>query len=121
MTVLMLLCFVVTLVPLALVVMTVLQKGLHVMGLDFLTKDIPTQTRQPGPGMGPAIVGTLVITATATAMAVPLGILGAVYLHEYGATGRFAGLVRFMSNVMTGVPSIVMGLFIYICTRCGSG
>jgi phosphate transport system permease protein len=46
-------------------------------------------------------------------MAVPLGILGAVYLHEYGGTTRLARVVRFMSYVMTGVPSIVMGLFIY--------
>lgn len=114
MTVLMFLCFVVTLVPLTLVLFTVLQKGLHVMGWDFLTEEIPVQTRKAGPGMGPAIVGTLVITATATAMAVPLGILGAVYLHEYGGKRRFASVVRFMANVMTGVPSIVMGLFIYI-------
>ena len=46
-------------------------------------------------------------------MAVPLGILGAVYLHEYGGKGRLAALIRFMTDVMTGVPSIVMGLFIY--------
>ena len=47
-------------------------------------------------------------------MAVPLGILGAVYLNEYGGTSAFAQLLRFMTDVMTGVPSIVMGLFIYI-------
>ena len=50
-------------------------------------------------------------TGCATLMAVPLGVLGAVYLQEYGKTNRFARLVRFMSTVMTGVPSIVMGLF----------
>ena len=61
----------------------------------------------------PAIVGTLLITAGATVMAVPLGVLGAVYLNEYGGDGRLARLIRFMSDVMTGVPSIVMGLFIY--------
>ena len=63
--------------------------------------------------MGPAIVGTIVITGTATLMAVPLGILGAIYLHEYGKTGRLAPVLRFFADVMTGVPSIVMGLFIY--------
>ena len=47
-------------------------------------------------------------------IAVPLGILGAVYLHEYGKTSAFARLVRFMAMVMTGVPSIVMGLFVYV-------
>jgi phosphate transport system permease protein len=64
--------------------------------------------------MKPAIIGTLVITGGATAMAVPLGILGAIYLNEYGQRGRLARLIRFLAEIMTGVPSIVMGLFIYI-------
>jgi phosphate transport system permease protein len=64
--------------------------------------------------MGPAIVGTIVITLAAALVAVPLGILGAIYLHEYGAGSRSAKLVRFLANVMTGVPSIVMGLFVYV-------
>jgi phosphate transport system permease protein len=81
---------------------------------DFFTKPIPVVSRRPGPGMGPAILGTLLVTGGATLIAVPLGVLGAIYLHEYGANDRFARLVRFMSMVMTGVPSIVMGLFVYI-------
>jgi phosphate transport system permease protein len=64
-------------------------------------------------GIGPAIIGTLEITALATVMAVPLGVLGAIYLNEYGGTGPLARLIGFMSDVMTGVPSIVMGLFIF--------
>jgi len=64
-------------------------------------------------GMGPAVLGTLEITALATVMAVPLGILGAVYINEYGGRGPLAALVRFLADVMTGVPSIVMGLFIF--------
>jgi phosphate transport system permease protein len=63
--------------------------------------------------MGPAIVGTLLITGLATLIAVPLGILGAVYIVEYGADNRLARVIRFMGDVMAGVPSIVMGLFIY--------
>jgi phosphate transport system permease protein len=54
------------------------------------------------------------VTSAATAIAVPLGILGAVFLHEYGGTSAFARLVRFMATVMTGVPSVVMGLFVYL-------
>ncbi|MGE0869624.1 MAG: phosphate ABC transporter permease PstA [Kofleriaceae bacterium] len=81
---------------------------------DFFIKDIPVVSRRAGPGMGPAIVGTLLVTGGATLIAVPVGILGAVYLHEYGGASRFARLVRFMATVMTGVPSIVMGLFIYL-------
>jgi len=80
----------------------------------FFTKEIPVVSRRPGPGMGPAILGTLLVTGGATLIAVPLGILGAVYLHEYGGKSRFARLVRFMAMVMTGVPSIVMGLFVYV-------
>lgn len=71
-------------------------------------------SRRPGPGMGPAILGTLLVTGAATLIAVPLGVLGAIYLHEYGGTRRFASAVRFLATVMTGVPSIVMGLFVYV-------
>ncbi|MDQ1567825.1 MAG: phosphate transport system permease protein [Actinomycetota bacterium] len=104
---------VVAAIPLVAIVFYVLKKGSGVISVDFLTKDIPILTRSVGPGMGPAIVGTLLITGTATLMAVPLGILAAVYLNEYGKTNRLATVIRTMSDVMTGVPSIVMGLFIY--------
>ena len=82
------------------------------MSWGFFTDDIPP-VRRTGPGMGPAIVGTIVITGDGHADGVPLGILGAVYLHEYGKTGRLAAVLRFIADVMTGVPSIIMGLFIY--------
>ncbi|HEV7534541.1 MAG TPA: phosphate ABC transporter permease PstA, partial [Acidimicrobiia bacterium] len=101
------------LVPLAAIVYYVLHKGLSVMSWDFLTEPIPILSRSVGGGMGPAIVGTLIITGTATLMAVPLGILAAVYLNEYGKKSRLATTIRTMADVMTGVPSIVMGLFIY--------
>jgi phosphate transport system permease protein len=100
-------------VPLVAIVFYVVRKGGSVISVDFLTKDIPILSRSVGPGMGPAIVGTLVITGTATLMAVPLGILAAVYLNEYGKKNRLATIIRTMADVMTGVPSIVMGLFIY--------
>jgi phosphate transport system permease protein len=108
----MVLAVVAILVPLASVIVSVLGKGLKLFGWSFLTKSIPRQ-RALGPGMGPAVIGTIVITGGAAILALPLGILGAIYLHEYGGTGRVARLVRFLSYVMTGVPSIVMGLFIY--------
>ncbi len=81
---------------------------------DFFVKEIPVIARRAGPGMGPAILGTLLVTGAATLIAVPLGVMGAIYLHEYGVKNRFSRLVRFMATVMTGVPSIVMGLFIYV-------
>jgi phosphate transport system permease protein len=100
-------------VPLLLVIVYVAQKGLQVMSVDFLTKPIPITSRRPGPGMGPAIVGTVVTTGAATLFAVPLGVLAAIYLNEYGRRRRMANAIRFLSDVMAGVPSIVMGLFVY--------
>ena len=110
-TVLMGVSIVVVMVPLVFVLVTVVAKGLSVISIDFLTADIPP-VRREGPGMGPAVVGTIVITGMATLMAVPLGIMGAIYLNEYGAVGRLPKLLRFLADVMTGVPSIIMGLFI---------
>ena len=106
------LAFVVALVPLVALVWYVTKQGLKVFSWAFLTEDLPFSTRSVGGGMGPAVVGTIVITLGATAMAVPLGVLGGIYLNEYGR-GRFAGLVRFLAEILTGVPSIVMGLFVY--------
>ena len=103
--------------PLVAVILVVFSRGLRVVAHGFpafFVDEIPIVGRKPGPGMGPAIVGTLLVTGAATLVAVPLGVLGAVYLHEYGKTNRFSRVVRFMSNVMTGVPSIVMGLFVYV-------
>jgi phosphate transport system permease protein len=117
MEVLMFVAFLIILVPLVFVLGTVVQKGAGIVFRDFpswFTHTIPIRTRIEGPGMGPAIIGTLLVTATAAVLAIPLGILGAVYLHEYGKQSRPARLVRFLSTVMTGVPSIVMGLFIYV-------
>ena len=64
--------------------------------------------------MGPAIVGTIVITAAAAADRRSARLLGAIYLHEYGKQRGRARVVRFLATVMTGVPSIVMGLFVYM-------
>ena len=100
-------------VPLAFVVTYVIQKGAGIVDWNFLIDDIPISSRLPGPGMGPAVLGTLLTTGAATALAVPLGVLAAVYLNEYGGKGRLASTIRFLSDVMAGVPSIVMGLFIY--------
>ena len=113
----MLAAFVLISLPLLAIVWALFSKGASVAFAsfpDFFTKEIPIVSRRPGPGMGPAIIGTLMVTGGATLIAVPLGILGAVYLHEYGRMSKFARLVRFMAMVMTGVPSIVMGLFVYV-------
>jgi phosphate transport system permease protein len=74
----------------------------------FLTDTLPAQVRRARGGIGPAVAGTLVITGVATLLAVPLGILAAVYLHEYGGANPIARIVRFLSNVMAGVPTCLM-------------
>lgn len=104
-------------IPLALVVYEVVSRGAGAaFGRfpAFFVDEIPLVSRRAGPGMGPAILGTLLVTGGATLLAVPLGLLGAIYVHEYGRGSRFAGVVKFVAQVMTGVPSIVMGLFVYV-------
>lgn len=113
-TALMVLAAVLMAIPLGLVVWTVVSRGVSAISWSFLTSAIPPQVAPAGVGgIGPAVLGTLEITGMATLMTVPLGVLGAIYLNEYGGRGPLARLVRFMTDVMTGVPSIVMGLFIF--------
>jgi phosphate transport system permease protein len=114
-TTLMVLAFVIVLIPLGFVLYTVIAKGASTISWSFLTgSPIPPNVVPVGiGGMWPAIYGTLVITGLAAVIAVPLGVLGAIYVNEYGGRGALAQVVRFMSDVMTGVPSIVMGLFIF--------
>jgi phosphate transport system permease protein len=109
--------FITITIPLIAILYSLLSRGAAIASNDFpafFTETIPMVSRRAGPGMGPAILGTLLCTGGATLIAVPLGIMGAVYLHEYGRVSKFARIVRFMAMVMTGVPSIVMGLFVYV-------
>ncbi len=64
-------------------------------------------------GIGPAIVGTLIITSIASLISIPIGIGGGIYLAEYSKGGLFARFVRFGTNVLSGIPSIIAGVFIY--------
>jgi len=114
-TTLMWVAFVFALIPLGFVLYTVIAKGASAISWQFLTgSPIPPNVLPIGVGgMGPAVLGTIEITALAALMAVPLGILGAIYVNEYGGNRPLARVVRFMADVMTGVPSIVMGLFIF--------
>ena len=104
----------IALVPLGLILYYLLRKGLGAWNWHFFTTD-PTGSFLGDPGgIRSAIVGTVVIVALAALMAVPLGVGVALYLTEFGRDGRLARGVRFLIDVMTGVPSIVFGLFIYI-------
>ncbi len=105
---------VLALLPLFAIVYYLLLKGLGAWSVDFFTTD-PTGRflGEPG-GIRSAIVGTLIMVGLASLFAIPLGIAVALYLVEYGKRSFFANTVRYFVDVMTGVPSIVFGLFIYI-------
>jgi phosphate transport system permease protein len=115
----------IALVPLLLILYYLLQKGLGSWNGKFFTTDpnlnqcFPHVPGAPPPppcsigGIRSAILGTVEIVALATLIAVPTGIGVALYLTEYGKQSRFASGVRYFVDVMTGVPSIVFGLFIY--------
>ena len=104
----------VALVPLVLVVYYLVQKGAGALSGSFFTSDPSGRFLGDPGGIRSAIVGTVLIVALASAIAVPLGIGVALYLVEYGKKSAFANVVRYFVDVMTGVPSIVFGLFIYI-------
>jgi phosphate transport system permease protein len=99
-------------VILAWILVVVMKEGLAAFNLDFFTK-LPTPPMTPGGGLANAILGTLVLTVLATLLAVPLGLLGGVYLAEFGQGSRLADNTRFSANVLIGIPSIIIGIFAY--------
>jgi phosphate transport system permease protein len=103
---------VLAILPLASVVWTLVSKGVARLDANFFNTSMNNiGARDPEGGAYHAIIGTLEQVGIATLMSVPLGVLGAIYLVEYGR-GKFATTVRFFVDVMTGIPSIVAGLFI---------
>ena len=104
--------FVVVLMPLISVVWTVVERGSNRFDWDFYSSTMRGVVGEGGGGYH-AIVGTVVITALTTLFAVPFGLFTAIYLVEYSNGGRFARAVTALVDVMTGIPSIVAGLFAY--------
>jgi phosphate transport system permease protein len=112
------------LVPLALIVYYLLVKGLSSWSWDFFTTD-PTgntffKTSNIG-GIESAILGTIEMVALASLISIPIGVGVAIWLVEYGRSSWFAQTVRFFVDVLTGVPSIIFGLFVYIVLIVGTG
>src|SRR3954454_8388714 len=104
----------VALVPLVLILWYLVKKGIGSWSGGFFTTDPNGNFLGDPGGVKSAILGTIEMVALAMAMSVPLGIGVALYLTEYGREGRFGKAVRYFVDVMTGVPSIVFGLFVYI-------
>lgn len=99
-------------VPLASILVVVVTNGLGAMSWEFLTTTQPLSFRQEGGGFLHGLVGTAMMLGIAILIAVPLGIAAAVFLTEY-PEHRLTRPVRFFTDVMTGVPSIFVGLFVY--------
>lgn len=98
-------------VPLVVVLAFVLLQGLPALNLDLLTQS-PVPAGQPGGGVAPAVVGTLIMVGLGTLVGAPVAVLAGIYIREY-AGGRGATLIRFLIDVLAGVPTIAIGLFAY--------
>lgn len=103
---------VLALIPLFAVLGYVAINGASAINLDFFT-NLPKPLGQPGGGMANAIVGTLTMVGIGSLIGIPVGILTAIYLSEYDRTSWFSTSVRFMTDVLTGIPSIIIGIFVY--------
>lgn len=99
------------LLPLAMILFFVVSQGIRALNVDFFTH-MPTPVGESGGGMMNAIVGTLMLTALGSLLAIPIGILSGVYMSEYAGT-RLASSIRFAADTLNGVPSIVIGVFAY--------
>lgn len=100
------------LVPLFSIVLLVLAKGLPLLTPSVFT-ELPPAAGMVGGGFGNAVIGTAIMVAIALAIAAPLGILGAVYVNEYNPYGALSNAVRFVAKLLTGIPSIICGVFAY--------
>ncbi len=106
------LCALVAIAPLFLVLYFLISEGASALDLNFFTQ-LPKPTGELGGGMANAIVGTIELLFMAAVVGVPIGVLGGIYLAEYG-TEKANTYIRFTADVLNGVPSIVWGMVIYL-------
>lgn len=111
MTLLMVAATVAVLVPLGLIFFHILKMGLSSLSLDFFTH-IPAPTGEPGGGMANGMLGSLIMIGGASVIGLPVGILGAIYLAEFGGS-RASTAIRFAADVLSGTPSIITGMVAY--------
>jgi phosphate transport system permease protein len=115
---------VIALIPLVLIVYYLLRKGLGALSWSFFSTDPTGNTFFKSSSIGgiqSAILGTIEIVALASVISIPIGLGVAIWLVEYGRSSWFANVVRFFVDVLTGVPSIIFGLFVYIVLIIGTG
>jgi phosphate transport system permease protein len=99
-------------IPLISILFDIAAKGISVINLDFFTQ-LPPLANTPGGGMGNAIQGTLLLVALSAAIGLPIGLFSGVYVTEYGSTNRYGSTIRFLGDVLAGIPSIVTGVLAY--------
>lgn len=106
-------CIALAMIPLGSILLEVVKNGSGAITAEFLTQPQGSIVEGDG-GIGPAIQGTLIVVAIASLIGIPVGVLAGVYLSEYSSGSKFANIVRFFNNVMTGLPSIVVGIVGYV-------
>lgn len=114
-------CVALAMIPLGSILFEVVKNGSAAISVEFITQPQGSIIAGGG-GIGPAIQGTLLVVGFASLIGVPVGVLAGIYLSEYASNTRFARAVRFFNNVMTGLPSIVIGIvgFIILVVTVGS-
>ena len=105
-----LICALVVIAPLAFVLFDLLKEGASSLDLDFFTK-LPKPVGETGGGMANAIAGSLTLLGLAGLVGIPIGVLGGIYLSEFG-TSRMNWTIRFSADILNGTPSIVWGIVI---------
>ncbi|HEY9622211.1 MAG TPA: phosphate ABC transporter permease PstA [Crinalium sp.] len=103
---------IITLLPLVAILITIVTKSFGRLDLEAFTA-LPPPPLVPGGGFRNAIFGTLITLALGSLISIPVGILAAIYLAEFSRGSRFSSFIRFCTNVLSGVPSIIAGLFAY--------
>jgi phosphate transport system permease protein len=114
-------CVIAALIPLGSILIEVVKNGSGALSLEFLTQP-PGAIGSGSGGIGPAIQGTLIVIALASLIGAPAGVLAGIYLSEFAGSGRFPYAIRFLNDVLTGLPSIVVGIvgFVVIVLTIGS-
>ncbi|TGU70504.1 phosphate ABC transporter permease PstA [Geomonas terrae] len=107
----MLACTLAVLIPLALIFVHIVKMGISSLSLDFFTH-IPAPTGEAGGGMANGMLGSLIMIGGASLIGLPIGILGAIYLSEFGGS-RMSTTIRFAADVLSGTPSIITGMVAY--------
>jgi phosphate transport system permease protein len=111
-TILTIVCVIAAIVPLVSILLEVVKNGASAISFEFLTQPQGSMGSGTG-GIAPAIQGTIIVVGIASLIAAPIGVLAGIYLSEFAKKGLFADLVRFFNDVLTGLPSIVIGIVGY--------